>query len=269
MAGATEKRNEDFKPLGVFFSLSHWNAQFAPRLQKMFVHGGTVNLAFLAGVVGFAAIGFIFLVRGSRKPSRVSIPLAIGTTGLAGMILELALMFTFQALYGVVFYWIGLFITAFMVGTAFGSFTMTRYMERIRKDVFCFLWIEASMVTFSIVVPLIFLGWGSYLEHPGLTMVGRILFLILSMLTGLLIGLQFPLAGKIYLGSSRNVGSTAGLLYGADLVGGWAGGIAGGVVLLPVIGLVETCLFLSILKLASFIVVASGEKRIRSSAPKG
>jgi spermidine synthase len=263
MSGATDKRNEDFTPLGVFFSLTHWNAQFAPGLQKILTYGGKINLAFLVGMVGLLIIGFTFLVKRSREPSSVSIPLAIATTGMAGMILELALIFTFQALYGVVFYWIGLLITAFMVGTAIGSLAMTRYMERIRSNVICFLWIEASLVVFSIVVPLIFLGLVSYLERPGLTVMIRILFLILSMLAGLLIGLEFPLAGKIFLGLSRDVGGTAGLLYGADLVGGWAGGIVGSVVLLPVIGLVETCLFLGILKLASFAVVVAGDRKVQ------
>lgn len=258
MSGATGKSNEDFTPLGVFFSLSHWNAQFAPGLQKILAQGGRVNMVFLVGVVGLVIIGLTFTVKRSREPSRVSIPFAIATTGLAGMILELALMFTFQALYGVIFYWISLLIIAFTAGTAIGSLAMTRYMERIRSNVVCFLWIEASLVVFSIVVPLIFLGLVSYLERPGLTVMIRILFLILSLLTGLFVGLEFPLAGKIYLGSSRDVGGTAGLLYGADLIGGWAGGITGGVVLLPVIGLGKTCFFLSILKLASFVIVLAG-----------
>jgi hypothetical protein len=39
-------------------------------------------------------------------------------------------------------------------------------------------------------------------------------------------------------------------------MGGWFGGIAGGVMLLPVMGLVETCLTVGVLKLASFFLVA-------------
>ena len=44
---------------------------------------------------------------------------------------------------------------------------------------------------------------------------------------------------------------TAGLLYGADLFGGWIGGIVGGVILLPVLGLSGACMVVVMLKLSS------------------
>jgi spermidine synthase len=257
MAGATQESNEDFKPLGVFFSLSHWNAKFAPRLQRVLAYGGRVSLIWMTGVTGLALILLLPLVRRLREPTKASIPLAVASTGFSVMVLELALIFTFQALYGVVFYWVGLLVTAFMGGTAAGSLIMTRYMERIRRDMVVFLGLEGSMILFSVTLPLIFLGFQPYLERPGLTVVIRILFLVLSLLAGLLIGMEFPLASKMHLGISRgDVGGTAGLLYGADLMGGWFGGIAGGVMLLPVMGLVETCLTVGVLKLASFFLVA-------------
>ncbi len=257
MTGATDKLNEDFKPLGVFFSLSYWNAKFAPRLQNVYKRSERVSMTFLAGALLLIAIGLRFLVRGSDEPLRKSIPLVMASTGFTGMILVLALMFTFQALYGVVFYWVGLLVTAFMAGTAIGSLVMTRLIEHIRMYVNFLLAIEAVLATFSVALPLIFLGLESYLQRPGLTVIIRVLFLALSLIAGLLIGMEFPLASRIFMGSSRDIGGTAGLLYGADLLGGWAGGIVGGVILLPVIGLVETCFTLAILKLVSFLLLAT------------
>ena len=47
------------------------------------------------------------------------------------------------------------------------------------------------------------------------------------------------------------------MLYASDLLGGWVGGIAGGVVLLPVMGVTGTCLTVALLKLTSFLITAA------------
>ena len=66
-----------------------------------------------------------------------------------------------------------------------------------------------------------------------------------------------PFQGK----EGKNLSKTAGLLYGSDLFGGWIGGIMGGVVLLPVLGLLKTCAIVVILKISSFIIIAASAKR--------
>ena len=79
----------------------------------------------------------------------------------------------------------------------------------------------------------------------------------MSFLSGLFIGLQFPLANKIYLSSlseKGRLGKTAGLLYGADLLGGFFGGLSGGILLLPIVGLKETCFIMGMLKISSFLL---------------
>lgn len=258
MAGATKKINEDFRPLAVFYSLAHWNAKFAPGLQRVLVRGEKMNLSLVAGALAVVFFPLLLLVMRSKDPKVLTIPAALASTGFAGMLLALSLMFTFQALYGVVFYWVGLLVTAFMAGTAVGSLAMTRIVEGLRNEQISFLAIEAALIVLSLALPLIFIGLETYLDSPGLTGAIRIMFLILSMSAGLLIGMEFPLASKIYMGSSRDVGRTAGLLYAADLMGGWAGGIAGGVVLLPVIGLAGTCIILALMKLATFILIGAG-----------
>ena len=79
----------------------------------------------------------------------------------------------------------------------------------------------------------------------------------MSFLCGTLVGLQFPLATKIYLSTSHKEGNfsqTAGLLYGADLFGGFLGGLFGGVLLLPVLGLKESCFMMALLKMSSLVL---------------
>jgi spermidine synthase len=102
-----------------------------------------------------------------------------------------------------------------------------------------------------------FLAFYAYLEGPMASFPFRMLLLAFSFIGGLLIGCQFPLANKIYLGKRASVSETAGLLYASDLLGGWFGGIIGAVVLLPVLGLVGTCITVGLLKLTSFIVITT------------
>jgi spermidine synthase len=83
---------------------------------------------------------------------------------------------------------------------------------------------------------------------------------VVSFISGFLIGSQFPLANRLYLRDGRSLTTSAGALYAADLLGGWFGGILGAVVLLPVLGLVGTCITVGLLKLTSFIVIITQPK---------
>lgn len=256
LAGATRLVNEDFRPLAVYHSLAHWNALFSPRLQRAFARIEGIGLSHVAAVI--CVLGAVLLLVSRRVKARAAlgISVAIGITGFAGMILELALIFTFQALYGVAFLWVGLLVTAFMAGTAVGGHAATNRLGRTRNVRGLFLAGEGLLVVFAGALPLIFLGLRPYLDHPLATTPLYGLFLALSVVAGLLIGAEFPLAGKIRLTSSGGVGEAAGGLYAADLVGGWVGGVAGSVVLLPILGLLQTCLVVMLLKLVSLAVVA-------------
>jgi spermidine synthase len=53
----------------------------------------------------------------------------------------------------------------------------------------------------------------------------------------------------------ETIGQTAGLLYGADLLGGFFGGLSGGILLLPILGLKETCLIMAMLKISSGLLI--------------
>ncbi len=251
LEGSTRKVNHDFKPLGMFYSLSHWNARFAPYLGGLFRWLEKINLQiFLIATIFFMVA--VFLMRYQNIHILGSgIPLCIATTGFAGMILDLALIFTFQSIYGYVFAWIGLLVTSFMAGTAAGAMLMTARLARIQDDLKLLINTDLALIFFSSALPFIFLVLYPYLDSPGAFVFLKALFLIFSFISGFLIGAQFPLANKIYLKDDKGLSSTAGALYSSDLLGGWLGGIVGGVVLLPVLGLLGSCVVVVLLKLCS------------------
>ena len=278
--------NSDFHPLGVFFNLSYWNALFSPYLVRIFkwIEGVSLKLI-IAVVAGLTLLLGVISIKRS-KTLKNSLPYAIFTSGFGGMIFDLAIIFTFQTLYGYLYYQIGLLVTIFMVGVAFSSFYITQRLDRIEKDVILFLITELCFICFAILLPFVFLIPSQYIEKQTVYVLLYAVFLTMSFLSGALIGLQFPLASKIHLrmasregsqghNSSRegrilpmaskegrrghtsskegSLGHTAGLLYGADLLGGYFGGLIGGVLLLPILGLKESCFILAMIKGSSFL----------------
>jgi len=192
------------------------------------------------------------------------VPFAIITTGFAGMIFSLVVIFKFQVTYGHVFSWIGLLVAFLMAGAAIGALVVTRLLPRMGEDKRWFLAMELGIIGFTLLLPLIFQAIHPLLESRIAFALSRIMFLVLSFVAGMLVGFQYPLANKLQLqavGQQPNdrtdVSRTGGMLYASDLLGGWVGGIAGGVVLLPVMGVTGTCLTVALLKLTSFLITAA------------
>jgi spermidine synthase len=251
MKGRKIRVNSDFLPSGVFFALSHWNSLFSPYLTLIFRWFEGLSFTLSSFYIGLITLFVVVLMIRMPYFSRQSLTYSIFTSGLTGMIFSLAILFTFQTLYGYLYHQIGLLIAIFMFGIALGSFLITKRLDRIEKETHFFLKTEAAIILFSILFPFLFLTPSHHLANwiVYLTLYGVIL--IVSLLSGLLLGLQFPLAAKMYMAFHKKggaLGQTAGLLYGADLFGGFFGGLLGGVLLLPILGLKNTCFLMAMIK---------------------
>jgi spermidine synthase len=154
-----------------------------------------------------------------------------------------------------------------MFGVALSSFYMTQRLERIKRDSFLFLIVEIAIILFSFLFPFIFAIPSQHLEKTVVSILTYSIFLVMSFFSGTWIGLQFPLATKIYLATSPKggtLGYTAGLLYGADLMGGFLGGLFGGILLLPILGLKESCFMIGMIKISSLVLVLLFMKNYKS-----
>jgi spermidine synthase len=250
--------NSDFRPIGVFLSLSYWNALFSPYLTRIFrwLEGFSLPIS-IACMTSFTLLMALLFIKRPHL-SRRSIPYVIFTTGLTGMIFNLGVIFIFQIFYGFLYHQIGLLIAIFMFGVALSSFLMTRRLNRIKKDSFLLLKTEIAIILFSFLFPYVFAIQTHYLEKTIASFLVYLVFLTMSFLSGAWIGLQFPLATKIYLTAPSKEGTfghTAGLLYGADLSGGFLGGLFGGILLLPIVGLKESCFMMAMIKMSSLTLL--------------
>jgi spermidine synthase len=254
MQGRKIHLNSDFLPSGVFFALSHWNSLFSPYLTLIFRWFEGLRLIFTTLFIAIVTLLLAAFFLKMPHLSRHSITYSIFTTGLTGMIFSLAILFTFQTLYGYLYHQIGLLVATLMAGIAFGSFSITYRLDRMRKESLLFLKTEALIILYSILLPFVFSIPSHYIENKAIYFLLYSTFLLMSFFSGMFIGLQFPLAAKIYMSfhkEKKSLGQTAGLLYGADLFGGFFGGLLGGVLLLPVLGLKNTCFMMAMIKISS------------------
>lgn len=248
---AKAEANRDFRPLAVFYSLAFWNARFSPYFNWFFRGLTALNLRLLY-ILLFIVIALLLLLAAKAKRfAHLAIPFCIATSGFCGMMFSLLLIFSFQILYGYVYQQIGLLVTAFMAGAAIGGLVMTKWQERLKSGLDTFMRLEAAVILFSIVLPIIISVFSLYLEQAAVSRIFTFVFPGLCIACGLIVGLEFPLANRLYLGRTDSLSHAAGVLYGVDLLGGWAGGMVAGIVLLPLLGLAETCLLLAILKICS------------------
>jgi len=284
--------NRDLHPVGLFYGLSYWNALFSPHLARFFAFTGRLNLWSLSLPIIGCALLFLAVVqltakgrgacpepcpeRSRRVSRRAIVPVVIATTGFTGMTADLIVVFAFQSLYGYVYHWIGLLITAFMAGLSLGGLLMTRKLAAppslppalaLSRVEGCggdrggerstLLKLELAIVLYWALLPVVLSTLYSRITHPLVFTSIQGILLLLNVLAGFLVGSQFPLANRMWLKGREDLKGTAGVLYACDLVGAFLGSIVVSVVLIPVLGILETCLLAAILKLGSLLLVVA------------
>lgn len=249
--------NRDLEPVGLFYGLSYWNALFSPGLARVFATSGKLKVWVIGLLIGAGCLLFLAITKIRLSARGGVVPIAIATTGFTGMTADLVMIFAFQTLYGYVYHWIGLLITAFMAGLALGGLLMTRRLARIERPRSYLLWLEMALVLFWGLLTLLLGGLYGRLTHPLVLPTLQILLFLLNALAGFLVGSQFPLANKMWLRGSEPGKGREGVLYASDLVGAFLGAVLVSVVLIPVLGIVATCAVAAMLKVGSLVLVAT------------
>lgn len=229
--------NRDLKPICYYYSLALWLSRFYPNLRGAFEATSLANFWWVA--VALAAL--LLWVRWRRG---WAVPVAVAGIGLAQMMLEVVILFGFQVLHGYVFAEVSLIVTAFMAGLAVGSAASNGLLQRWQQPArgkarHALLGVLVAVIGYSAVFPLLL---AFSLPAP------QVVFPLLAWLAGCLTGMAFPLAVQLVRGTA---GRVAGLLYAADLAGGCLGALLGAVLLVPVLGIPQTCAAIALVGLVS------------------
>ncbi|MBW2466535.1 MAG: 4Fe-4S binding protein [Deltaproteobacteria bacterium] len=220
--------NLDFRPASYFGQLQFWLSKFQGSL--------------LLPVVVACAILIISIILISHTPRRAP-PLAVTLSGFSGIGLEIILILAFQIIYGYVYRQIGIIFTAFLLGTALGSFWAVRSRIQAQK---LFLIVDISLGFFSFfLVPFLLFLQASSSSAILQTVAPLILFPCLTVIIGFIVGAQFPLAARI---TFHGLEKTAGTLYGLDFLGAALGALLVSTFAVPILGLFNTCYLIGTLK---------------------
>lgn len=236
--------NYDLAPICYYYDMALWLTLFGAGLRQVFESAALARLWWLLVPVLAGA----FVLRGSP---RLAVRTTVGLVGLAMMGLEIVLLLAFQALFGYVYYAVGLVVMAFMGGLAVGAGLASLVGEaRVR---WALLGTLAGLVLYAGILPLALVPW---------LPVAHLSFAILTLGAGILGGLVFALAARLLARlPGIEVSSVAGSLYGADLVGGCIGAVVTGMLLVPVFGIPQTCRAMAVVGLASLVLCTSGLAR--------
>ena len=136
-------------------------------------------------------------------------------------------------------------IGLFMAGLAVGSFAAWRLGElsQYRANRY-FLLVQGMMCIYPLTLPLVFR------LHPPAA-----LFMMLPAISGVIGGLQLPLAVQMVRETRRGLGRSAGGLYGLDLFGSCFGALLAAPILIPAIGLVGICVWAAMLNAIVLVVL--------------
>jgi spermidine synthase len=259
--------NRDLHPVGLFYGLSYWNALFSPGLARVLAFAAGLRLWMLILPLVGSVLIWLAVVKLAGKGNGSIVPIVIAATGFSGMTADLIIIFAFQSLYGYVYHWIGLLITAFMAGLSLGGLTMTRRLASSRLAAPCaggrsggewrtLLRLEVALVLFWVLLPIVLAALYTRLAHPLVSSSIQAMLFLLNAAAGFLVGAQFPLANRIWLKGRESQAGTTGVLYASDLVGAFLAAVLVSVILVPVLGIVETCVLVAVLKLGSLLLVA-------------
>ena len=177
---------------------------------------------------------------------------AITTTGFFGMSFNLILLLSYQIFFGYIYSQIALMVTSFMAGLTLGGWVITNNLHRIRRGLGFFITIEMAIAVFCLSCGL-FLTYINGIKEFAVVPI----FYILSAITGSLVGIEFPLANRLY----KN-GDNPGMLYALDLFGGFFSALLVPIVLVPIFGVLKTALFLVLLKTMGLALFIPNSRRL-------
>ncbi len=228
--------NKDFTPVAYYMQLQHWLSYFK------------INYWIIAMGFFLALVLIIFRYN--------IINLGLFTSGFAASSTEVILLISFQIIYGFVYQMIGIIITLFMAGLAFGALYLTKKIKTININKY--IKIQFGISIYLLVLPFVLLLLKSY--SINLVLIHGVFF-VLTLIIGSLIGLLYSVASKI---QSKKISLIAAETYSADLLGSAIGALLISAILIPVFGIIKVCLIISVLNFTYVLFISFRRGKIVS-----
>jgi len=247
--------NSDFKPIGYYYTLMFWDDRARTGHREAFKWLLYLKYWWVLPLVGLPLLAVIGLRTAAhrfmkRPDTRFAVPFAVFTTGLSTMALQIALLFSFQSVYGFVYEMVGLIIAIFMGGLALGTITTHRYVAD-KANVRTLAGIQLLIALVACLIAVV-LPRAAAVPSPALVF---LLFSTLTFTAGYINGVDFPLATACCMALYRRAETSAGTVYGIELFGACVGAVLASVAVAPILGIVACCLLAGIANGTAFAVL--------------
>jgi len=247
--------NSDSQPIGYYYTLMLWDERARAGHSETFrwlLHVESWWVLPLVCVPLLASLGLRATARrtGRRPQTRLAVLFAVFTTGLSTMALQIALLFSFQSIYGFVYEMVGMIVAIFMGGLALGALFTHRYVaDKANIGTFAGvqLLIALLAVLIAVVLPAVAAAQSSAVVFT--------FFSVLTFVAGLVNGVDFPLSAACCLALNGRAERAAGTVYGIELFGACVGAALASVVVVPMLGIAACCLFAAIANGTAFAVL--------------
>jgi len=236
--------NQDYNPQSVIYVLRYWVGKvsegrieyevfkFVTDIKKL-----RLNMLLLFLIIISICLFFLF-----KKSKKNIVLYSIFSTGYTAMVMNLVLLFIFQVVYGYIYYLIAILTSVFMLGLVLGCFLGTKLQYKISLPI-AELLIIASTLFVGVIIKIL-----NGIQNDILV---YILFFIILMISSVSIGLEIPIFSKILYQENQKLIKTTSIVFAFDTLGGWFGGILGGMIIFPVLGLNMSLVIIILLKLIS------------------
>lgn len=175
-------------------------------------------------------------------------------------------------------------LTTFLVGIAIGGYLVRFFVDRLQDSMRCFAWVQVGIGLSAVVaMPLLNLAVGSTGLMSWLTawdlswgselLMRFLISFILVLVPTILVGMTFPLVGKILVTDLDRTGEDVGKVYAVNTLGNIVGALLPAFVLIPWWGINKGILVMAAVNVAiGFVLLAYGGVRLtrwRHLAPAG
>ncbi|MBN2327357.1 MAG: hypothetical protein JXR73_09385 [Candidatus Omnitrophica bacterium] len=236
-------RNTDSRPLCYLYNLLMWSKKYGYLkwlpVESLAASGRTLMGMGIAALLGLyiAALAFFRLFT-PRSIRASSIPLvALFFAGFSSLAAETAILLFFQSCVGYLYQHVGIFFGVFMLGLAAGALAANRFVIRRRRP--AGLWLTCAAALFSILLalsPAVL----SLFSHVWIQFWVEFLLLFWLGVLAFLMGCLLPIAARTVEDQGIDMASLAGWIDASDCAGGALGALITGLLLAPLIGLMNT-----------------------------
>jgi spermidine synthase len=265
---ACSRINTDHTPIaGFYFNkiIGWYGKSRVSRVLEFFETVKPTHIVLILSVLFLVRVSVVLFRRKSspearKRALRFHILPAVFSAGMAGLALELVILYTFQNNFGNVYSIIGLIIAVFMAGLPLGALAAAAVIKRIQDKqeqdqttpvIKTVILVLTGIAVIAFLLPYITLIFLPY------RLLNQLIVFAAVILIGFAVGFVFPLSIHLYLGKDENTGKTAGIIDAFDHIGAAVGALFIGTLLLPVMGVETVCRLLVLFPLLSALLLIS------------